>query len=229
MDTSNIDIVDGKAVIKDTTSIMKDGKINPDFQFNTKIKNIEGIDSGNLFTDLQNKFEIDKQLTERLKIPTPSAGDFLETNLADTKPESLLSKTFGDINIFDKDSAIRKDIADFNVYDDVVKPQGEQAVMGRVKQEFGKAVGIEQPEYEGDTYISVPDIISSSYGSTSKYREVDLMNSQMGNSWMTNNYQNVGHINNLFGFGNEDQDYNNFMNNFGYAISNEDRPATSAF
>lgn len=228
MDTSNIDIVDGKAVIKDTTSIMKDGKINPDFEFNTKIKNIEGVDSGNLFADLQNKFEIDKQLTERLKIPTPSAGDFLETNLADTKPESLLSKTFGDINIFDKDSAIRQDIADFNVYDDVVKPQGEQAVMGRVKQDFGKAVGIEQPEYEGDTYISVPDIISSSYGSTSKYREVDLMNSQMGNSWMTNNYQNVGHINNLFGFGKQDPEYNNFMNNFGYAISNEDRPATYA-
>lgn len=229
IDSSNIDFVDGKVVIKDTTSIMKDGKLNPDFKLDTKIKPIDSFDSGNIFADLEKQYDFNKQFNFKEYAKNMDAGDFLETNLKDTKSESLLSKTLGDINIFDKDSAIRKDIADFNVYEDVVRPQGEQAVMGRVKQEFGKAVGIEQPEYEGDTYISVPDLISSNYGMPSKYREVDLMNSQNGNSWMTNNYQNVGYINDLFGFGNQDQDYNNFMNNFGYAISNEDKPRTPTF
>ena len=229
IDSSNIDFVDGKVVIKDTTSIMKDGKLNPDFKLDTKIKPIDSFDSGNIFADLEKQYDFNKQFNFKEYAKNIDAGDFLETNLKDTKSESLLSKTLGDINIFDKDSAIRKDIADFNVYEDVVRPQGEQAVMGRVKQEFGKAVGIEQPEYEGDTYISVPDLISSNYGMSSKYREVDLMNSQNGNSWMTNNYQNVGYINDLFGFGNQDQDYNNFMNNFGYAISNEDKPRTPTF
>jgi len=229
IDSSNVDFVDGKVVIKDTTSIMKDGKINPDFEFNTKIKGMESYDSGNIFTDLQNQYDFQNQFNFKDALNNMNTGDFLDTNLNATKPESLLSKTLGDINIFDKDSAIRQDISDFDIYGDALKPQAEQAVMSRVKQEFGKAVGIEQPEYEGDTYISVPDIISSGYGNPSKYKEVDLMNSQMGNSWMTHNYQNVGHINNLFGFGNEDQNYDNYMNNFGFAISNEDRPQRPTF
>ena len=135
--------------------------------------------------------------------------------LTQTKETGLLDK----INIFDKDSAIRKDIAGFDAYEAGKKYATEtvkESVIGGAKagltQKAAEAFGYEQPEGANYYNIDIPDIYDSAASSGSVFKEVDFSMQKSGNNFMVQNYQNSNYLNNLIGEGNSA--YDSYMSNF---------------
>ena len=135
--------------------------------------------------------------------------------LTQTKEKGLLDK----INIFDKDSAIRKDIAGYDVYEagkDYATETVKESLLGGAKSSFtqkaAKAFGYEQPE--GATYnnINLPGLMSAGSQDSSVYNTADLMMQQSGNNFLGNNFQNSNYLNNLIGEG--QSAYDSYMANF---------------
>jgi len=135
--------------------------------------------------------------------------------LTQSKEKGLLNK----INIFDKDSAIRKDIAGYDVYEagkDYATETVKESLLGGAKSSFtqkaAKAFGYEQPE--GATYnnINLPGLMSAGSQDRSVYDTADLMMQQSGNNFLGNNFQNSNYLNNLIGEG--QSAYDSYMARF---------------
>jgi hypothetical protein len=135
--------------------------------------------------------------------------------LTQTKETGLLDK----INIFDKDSAIRKDIAGFDAYEAGKKYATEtvkESVIGGAKagltQKAAEAFGYEQPEGANYYNLNIPDMYDSAATNGSVFKEVDFSMQKSGNNFMAQNYQNSNYLNNLIGEGNSA--YDSYMSNF---------------
>jgi hypothetical protein len=135
--------------------------------------------------------------------------------LTQTKETGLLDK----INIFDKDSAIRKDIAGFDAYEAGKKYATEtvkESVIGGAKagltQKAAEAFGYEQPEGANYYNLNIPDMYDSAATNGSVFKEVDFSMQKSGNNFMVQNYQNSNYLNNLIGEGNSA--YDSYMANF---------------
>ena len=135
--------------------------------------------------------------------------------LTQSKEKGLLNK----INIFDKDSAIRKDIAGYDVYEagkDYATETVKESLLGGAKSSFtqkaAKAFGYEQPE--GATYnnINLAGLLSAGSQDRSVYDTADLMMQQSGNNFLGNNFQNSNYLNNLIGEG--QSAYDSYMARF---------------
>lgn len=135
--------------------------------------------------------------------------------LTQTKETGLLDK----INIFDKDSAIRKDIAEMDIYEtgkQYAKETVKESVIGGAKmgltQKTAEAFGYEQPEGADYYNIDIPDLYDSAATNGSVFKEVDFSMQKSGNNFMVQNYQNSNYLNNLIGEGNSA--YDSYMANF---------------
>ena len=135
--------------------------------------------------------------------------------LTQTKETGLLDK----INIFDKDSAIRKDIAEMDIYEtgkQYAKETVKESVIGGAKmgltQKTAEAFGYEQPEGADYYNIDIPDLYDSAATNGSVFKEVDFSMQKSGNNFMVQNYQNSNYLNNLISEGNSA--YDSYMANF---------------
>jgi hypothetical protein len=135
--------------------------------------------------------------------------------LTQSKEKGLLDK----INIFNKDSAIRKDIANYDVYEagkDYATETVKESVLGGAKagltQKAAKAFGYEQPEGANYYSMNLPGLMSAGAQDRSVYDTADLMIQQSGNSFLGNNIQNSNYLNNLIGEG--QSAYDSYMANF---------------
>lgn len=123
------------------------------------------------------------------------------------------------INIFDKDSAIRKDIADMDIYEtgkQYAKETVKESLVGGAKagltQQAAEAFGYKQPEGADYYNIDLPELYDSAASNKSVFNEVDFSMQKSGNSFMVQNYQNSNYLNNLIGEGNSA--YDSYMANF---------------
>ena len=216
VDVSQTKFGDGAGNIFD-----KDGKILTDTGFdkagfNTKALGKLPPESKNLLDlasdDFVKAMTTDtKALTSTLtKVGVPSIESLLKP-----KDTGLLDK----INIFDKDSAIRKDIAGFDVYDagkEYAKETVKESVLGGAKagltQKAAKAFGYEQPEGSNYYNLNIPDMYDSAASNGSVFKEVDFSMQKSGNNFMASNFQNSNYLNNLIGEGNSA--YDSYMSNF---------------
>ena len=158
-----------------------------------------------------------------------SADDFAKSLTTDpsviassTDVDSLLSKepTFlENINIFDKDSAIRKDIAEFDVYEFSKRGLEEgtkDAVFGGLKlagtQAVAKGLGYEPPE-AGDYFeINLPGMASSNIRNSNVYNEFDFTATKLGNPYIVSNVANSNYLNSIIG--DNSNSYNAYMAQF---------------
>ncbi|MDA9192575.1 hypothetical protein N9O27_00060 [Flavobacteriaceae bacterium] len=137
------------------------------------------------------------------------------TSLLKPKETGLLDK----INIFDKDSAIRKDIAEMDIYEtgkQYAQETVKESLIGGAKagltQKAAEAFGYEQPEGADYYNIDIPDLYDSAATNGSVFKEVDFSMQKSGNNFMVSNFQNSNYLNNLIGEGNSA--YDSYMSNF---------------
>lgn len=146
-----------------------------------------------------------------------------ETVKGVTDPTSLLGpkeQTFLEqINIFDKDSQIRKDIAGFDAYDygkEAVKGTATEAVLGGAKmagkQAIAKGLGYEPPEGADYFSIDLPGMSSAGTVNRNVYDQYDLTATRMGNPYIVQNVSNSNYLNNLIA--NDNDSYKAYMANF---------------
>jgi len=137
------------------------------------------------------------------------------TSLLKPKETGLLDK----INIFDKDSAIRKDIAEMDIYEtgkQYAQETVKESVIGGAKagltQKAAEAFGYEQPEGANYYNLNIPEMMDAGASSPSVFKEVDFSMQKSGNNFMASNFQNSNYLNNLIGEGNSA--YDSYMSNF---------------
>ena len=140
------------------------------------------------------------------------------TSLLGPKEQTLLEQ----INIFDKDSAIRKDIAEFDVYEFSKRGLEEgtkDAVFGGMKlagtQAVAKGLGYEPPE-AGDYFeINLPGMASSNIRNSNVYDEFDFTATKLGNPYIVSNVANSNYLNSIIG--DNSNSYNAYMAQFSAA------------
>jgi hypothetical protein len=137
------------------------------------------------------------------------------TSLLKPKETGLLDK----INIFDKDSAIRKDIAEMDIYEtgkQYAQETVKESLIGGAKagltQKAAEAFGYEQPEGANYYNLNIPEMMDAGASSPSVFKEVDFSMQKSGNNFMASNFQNSNYLNNLIGEGNSA--YDSYMSNF---------------
>ena len=207
----------------------KDGKVILDTGFDkagfnrkalsdiqTNFKSFTPTESKNLL-DLGTE-DFAKAMTTDTKALTASlteSGMSTVDSLLKPKEAGFLDK----VNIFDKDSAIRKDIADMNIYEtgkQYAKETVKESLVGGAKagltQQAAEAFGYKQPEGADYYNINLPEMMDAGYSSPSVFKEVDLSMQKSGNNFMVQNYQNSNYLNNLIGEGSSA--YDSYMSNF---------------
>lgn len=204
-----------------TKLIGADGKVILDTGFdkagfNTKALGTLPPESKNLL-DLGTE-DFAKAMTADKKALTASlteAGIPTVESLLKPKEDGFLNK----INIFDKDSAIRKDIAEIDIYEtgkQYAQDTFKESVVGGAKlgltQKAAEAFGYEQPEGADYYNINIPEMMDAGASSPSVFKEVDFSMQKSGNNFMVNNFQNSNYLNNLIGEGNPA--YDSYMSNF---------------
>ena len=127
-----------------------------------------------------------------------------------------IKKFAGDINIFNPESQIRQDIADFSAYDyakTTATGAVEQAVVGGAvaagKQKVAGALGYKIPN-SNQTYINLPEM-QGARTNIGKYNEASLWAQTNGNSFITQSFRPRDYIAEAFGTSDEVQDYFNAL------------------
>ena len=216
IDVSQTTLGEGTASV-----IGKDGKVMFDTGFDETGLNVKALsqvpkETTNLL-DLAEK-DFAKALTTDTKALTQALTDSgvpsIES-LLKPKEDTFLQK----INIFDKESAIRKDIAEIDFYEtgkQYAKDTLEESIVGGAKagltQKAAEAFGYETPEGPSSYYIDIPEMMDAGAMNPSVYNQVDLTAQRQGNNYFTSNIQNSNYLNNLIGEGSDA--YNAYMSNF---------------
>ena len=217
VDVSQTTVGDGKL----GSIIGKDGKVILDTGFDEAGFNVKAL--GKLPPESKNLLDLGtedfaKAMTADKKALTAS----LTKSGVPTVDSLLKPKEAGfldNINVFDKDSAIRKDIADMDIYEtgkQYAKETVKESLIGGAKagltQQAAEAFGYKQPEGADYYSINLPEMMDAGYSSPSVFKEVDLSMQKSGNNFMVQNYQNSNYLNNLIGEGNSA--YDSYMANF---------------
>ena len=215
VDVSQTKFGDGAGNIFD-----KNGKIITDTGFDKAGFNTKAL--GKLPPESKNLLDLATDDFTKAITPVDAGKLAVEKGLAVDTASLLKPKEAGlldKINIFDKDSAIRKDIASYDIYEagkDYAKETVKESLIGGAKagltQKAAKAFGYEQPEGADYYNIDIPDLYDSAATSGSVFKEVDFSMQKSGNNFMVQNYQNSNYLNNLIGEGNSA--YDSYMSNF---------------
>jgi len=197
-----------------------DGKIIMDTGFSDTGFNTKAL--GKLPPESKNLLDLATDDFTKAMTPVDAGKLAVEKGLAVDTASLLKPKEAGlldKVNIFDKDSAIRKDIAGYDVYEagkDYATETVKESLLGGAKSSFtqkaAKAFGYEQPE--GATYnnINLPGLMSAGSQDRSVYDTADLMMQKSGNNFLGNNFQNSNYLNNLIGEG--QSAYDSYMARF---------------
>ena len=161
--------------------------------------------------------------TESLLSPDKIIADITPSAVTETVTSSTnifqdigtgVKKLAGDVNIFNPESQIRQDIADFSAYDyakTTATGAVEQAVVGGAvtagKQKVASALGYKIPN-SNQTYINLPEM-QGAKTNIGKYNEASLWAQTNGNSFITQSFRPRDYIAEAFGTSNEVQDYFN--------------------
>ncbi len=175
-------------------------------------------------------FELNNnELFKNTKVGVDAIGDIAASSDAlSEQAASLLSpKTdkpsfLENINVFDKDSGIRKDIANFDLYD-AGKQKITDGLLSGLESRAYEAVGVDMtPQY---TYnkINIPNIMGIGSTPTISLGAIDQFSAPRGNSWQATSMYSSGILNDIL---NRDagQDWRNWMNSF--ALQNTTNPTT---
>ncbi len=215
----------GKIIGKDGIEVSSkligaDGKVIMDTGFDKAGFNTKAL--GTLPPESKNLLDLATDDFTKAITPVDAGKLAVEKGLAVDTASLLKPKEAGlldKINIFDKDSAIRKDIASYDIYEagkDYAKETVKESLIGGAKagltQKAAKAFGYEQPEGADYYNIDIPDLYDSAAASGSVFKEVDFSMQKSGNNFMVQNYQNSNYLNNLIGEGNSA--YDSYMSNF---------------
>ena len=198
----------------------KDGKLILDTGFDEAGFNVKAL--GKLPPESKNL--LDLATDDFIKAITPvdagklavEKGLVIDTaSLLKPKEDSFLDK----INIFDKDSDIRKDMANIDIYEtgkqyatETVKESLIGGAKAGLTQQVAESFGYSQPEGADYYNINIPEMMDAGYSSPSVFKEVDFSMQKSGNNFMVQNYQNSNYLNNLIGEGNSA--YDSYMANF---------------
>jgi len=197
-----------------------DGKVIMDTGFSDTGFNTKAL--GKLPPESKNLLDLATDDFTKAMTPVDAGKLAVEKGLAVDTASLLKPKEAGlldKINIFDKDSAIRKDIASYDIYEagkDYATETVKESLLGGAKSSFtqkaAKAFGYEQPE--GATYnnINLPGLMSAGSQDRSVYDTADLMMQKSGNNFLGNNFQNSNYLNNLIGEG--QSAYDSYMARF---------------
>jgi len=198
----------------------KEGKLKIDTGFDKDGFNTKAL--GKLPPESKNLLDLGTEDFTKAIMPVDAGKLAVKKGLAVDTASLLKPKETGlldKINIFDKDSAIRKDMASYDIYEagkDYAKETVKESLIGGAKrgltQKAAEAFGYEQPEGADYYNIDIPDIYDSAASSGSVFKEVDFSMQKSGNNFMVQNYQNSNYLNNLIGEGNSA--YDSYMSNF---------------
>jgi len=150
-----------------------------------------------------------------LGLPTPAVTP-VDSLLAAPKPTGSLLK---DINIFNKESAIRTDIANFDAYDygkKAVEGATTGAVIDGVKaagsQVVAKALGYEQPEGADFYSFNMESLMDASRSNPAVFDTVDFLANNSGNAYYGNAVKNNPYTTKLLSDGTSA--YDSYMSQF---------------
>jgi len=198
----------------------KDGKVILDTGFDEAGFNVKAL--GKLPPESKNLLDLATDDFTKAITPVDAGKLAVEKGLTVDTVSLLKPKEAGfldNINIFDKDSAIRKDIAEMDIYEtgkQYAKETVKESLIGGAKagltQQAAEAFGYEQPEGADYYNINIPEMMDAGYSSPSVFKEIDLSLQKSGNNFMVQNYQNSNYLNNLIGEGNSA--YDSYMANF---------------
>jgi len=211
-----------------TAKVDLPNKINGDIEFQINKDGTVNFDtSPNDFGASKVDMSAFKEGTIELKAPKTFAEQALSssaTSAVDLVPKSLLEpgvitevaekattnifqETVADANIFNPDSKIRKDIADFSVYDyakTTVTGAVDEAFTGGVvaagQQKVAGALGYKVPN-SNETYINLPEMQGAGRN-VGKYNEATLWAQENGNNFLTQSFRPRDYV--AEAFGNED-------------------------
>ena len=221
--TSGLTLKDGKIQLEST---FKPGEVRiPEFGKTGELTRGMGLEleTNELF---KNVAATDKQMAEVMALGKDAISDIAAGSDALSKQaQSLLSPKdqsfFEKINIFDKDSAIRKDIAKFDLYD-TAKLEITEGLMSGLESRAYEAVGVDMNPNVTYNTIRIPNIMGIGSSPTISLGEINQFSAPRGNSWQATNMYSTGILNDIL---NRDagQDWRNWMNSF--ALQNSTNPA----
>ena len=218
--TGQMVLKDGKYVYE---SNFKPGEINLDSLKISPENLTQKMNYGDT-GDLLNKVLEDSTVFEKtyqINLDSIKLDGQYESLLGGTPGKKGTGNFFQDINIFDKDSAIRKDIRDFDIYD-AGKQQVFDGVMGGLETEAYYAISPDsRPKTPIYNDIRIPNVmgIGSSSGrgvfDTVSLLDVQSFAAPRGNAWQANSMYSTGLINSYLN-PNEGDSWKAYMNNFAY-------------
>ena len=144
--------------------------------------------------------------TTKEKVKDTVTGEIIE-KASEGVTTNIFQEAFADANIFNPDSKIRQDIADFSAYDyaktTATAAVGEVVVGGAVaagKQKVASAFGYKVPN-SNQTYINLPEMQAAGRN-VGKYNEATLWAQENGNNFLTQSFRPRDYV--AEAFGNED-------------------------
>jgi hypothetical protein len=146
-----------------------------------------------------------------LGLPTPAVTP-VDSLLAAPKPKG---KFLENINVFNKDSAIRQDIANFDAYDygkKGLEKTTRDAFLGTAKQKLMKGIGYETPEGANYSTFYMPDLMETARSNPAVFDTVDFLANNSGNAYYGNALKNNPYITKLLSDGTSA--YDSYMSQF---------------
>jgi hypothetical protein len=135
-----------------------------------------------------------------LGLPTPAVTS-VDSLLAAPKPKG---KFLENINVFNKDSAIRQDIANFDAYDygkKGLEKTTRDAFLGTAKQKLMKGIGYETPEGANYSTFYMPDLMETARSNPAVFDTVDFLANNSGNAYYGTALKNNPYITKLLSDG----------------------------
>jgi hypothetical protein len=199
-----------------------DGKLSLDTGFNESGLNTKLIDSTiGTSTNLVEAASADlatSKVTISKTLADAARSDIKASSILGpvTKPKG---KFLENINVFNKDSAIRQDIANFDAYDyskTAIEGTARDAVLGAAKQTLAqkseKAFCYEQPEGANYNSFNMADLMEASRGNPAVFDTVDFLATNSGNAYYGNAVKNNPYITKLLS--DNTSAYDSYMSQF---------------
>ena len=208
----------GTSTVDPLNTFGADGKIIIDTGFNEAGLNTKLIDSTlGTTTNLVEAASSDL-VTSKVAINKTLS----DVALSNTKNSSILgpvTKPKGsfleNINVFNKDSAIRQDIANFDAYDygkKGLEKTTRDAFLGTAKQKLMKGIGYETPEGANYSTFYMPDLMETARSNPAVFDTVDFLANNSGNAYYGNALKNNPYITKLLSDGTSA--YDSYMSQF---------------
>jgi len=208
----------GTSTVDPLNTFGADGKVIIDTGFNEAGLNTKLIDSTlGTTTNLVEAASSDL-VTSKVAINKTLS----DVALSNTKNSSILgpvTKPKGsfleNINVFNKDSAIRQDIANFDAYDygkKGLEKTTRDAFLGTAKQKLMKGIGYETPEGANYSTFYMPDLMETARSNPAVFDTVDFLANNSGNAYYGNALKNNPYITKLLSDGTSA--YDSYMSQF---------------